>query len=114
MYQRNRRQDLTHLVSLEVADHVPVDLRGQVGFRRRLLDIFLDLGGNFLQLLHPVLPQVVISKLDHFLNLFELGGFGHDDQTNVLRLPAHPGAGFRDDSFDPFDSFCDLRHVMKR
>ena len=89
---------------------MPVDLTRQLGLGAFGHEEFRHLAGDLLQLLDAILAEMVETKPDNLLDLFNLGRLGYDDDPNVLRLPSRPGARGRDVLLNALGSLCYLRH----
>jgi len=92
MYQRSNAQNITNLVTLEMAYHMPVDLRGQSRIAR-LLTKLSNLNGNLFQLLDPVFTKVGKAQTNNFLYGIDCGRFGNNDKLYPAWVSADPAAG---------------------
>jgi hypothetical protein len=69
-------QKLTHLVSLQVSDHMPVDL----GELRIFFEELSQIVKRDFEVLHPVFGQMGASQFYDLLYRIEVGGFCNDDE----------------------------------
>ena len=69
------------------------------------------LSGDPLQLLYPVLAQVVEAQANHRLDSVGVGGLRDDDELHVVWLSIGAGACRRNALPQTFDSLCNFCHL---
>ena len=72
MYQARYGQDLTHLITLQVANHMPVDFFGRSGFKLAAFQRFSYLSGNLFQPLSVILAELGQAQTNNFLYGFDI------------------------------------------
>ena len=90
MDQSRQTQNLSDFVALQMTNHVPAHVFGNVcglgpAMLTKPLQEFIDLRGSLNQVLHLALGQIHVPQLDQFADLIDCGVLGHRDQNDRIR-----------------------------